>query len=127
MRDRRGRFQKGQSGNPSGRPKQLSNLISEIPSDALKRIYKVLHQAIKMPNKGKAMEYLQDEIVKEVEDGFLLQLAVKTLMSKDGWSCAMDILDRIFGKPRQTNDVSIVDAPQAIINFTDGNEEDKSE
>lgn len=127
MRDKRGRFQKGQSGNPSGRPKQLSNLISEIPSDALKRIYKVLHQAIKMPNKGKAMEYLQDEIVKEVEYGFLLQLAVKTLMSKDGWSCAMDILDRIFGKPRQTNDVSIVDAPQAIINFTDGNEADKSE
>lgn len=127
MRDKRGRFQKGQSGNPSGRPKQLSNLISEIPSDALKRIYKVLHQSIKMPNKGKAMEFLQDEIVKEVEYGFLLQLAVKTLMSKDGWSCAMDILDRIFGKPRQTNDVSIVDAPQAIINFTDGNEEDKSE
>lgn len=127
MRDKRGRFQKGQSGNPSGRPKQLSNLISEIPSDALKRIYKVLHQAIKMPNKGKAMEFLQDEIVKEVEYGFLLQLAVKTLMSKDGWACAMDIMDRIFGKPRQTNDVSIVDAPQAIINFTDGNEADKSE
>lgn len=127
MRDKRGRFQKGQSGNPSGRPKQLSNLISEIPGDALKRIYKVLHQAIKMQNKGKAMEFLQDEIVKEVEYGFLLQLAVKTLMSKDGWACAMDILDRIFGKPRQTNDVSIVDAPQAIINFTDGNEADKSE
>jgi hypothetical protein len=42
----------------------------------------------------------------------------------------MDIMDRIFGKPRQTNDVNIIDAPQAVINFVkedDGNEGDKSE
>jgi hypothetical protein len=39
-------------------------------------------------------------------------------------------MDRIFGKPRQTNDVNIVEAPQAVINFVkddDGNEADRPE
>lgn len=123
-------FKKGQSGNPKGRSKKLSTLISDIPNDARQNIYKTLHFALKMPNKAKAMEYLNDAILKDEPYGFVLQLAVKTLMSKDGWSCAMDIMDRIWGKPRQTNDVSIIEAPQAVINFVneDGQQEgDKPE
>lgn len=130
MRDEKGRWLKGHSGNPAGMPKRLNRVIADIPRDARPQIYKTLHFALQQPNKAKAMEYLNDEILKDEPYGFVLQLAVKTLMSKDGWACAMDIMDRIFGKPRQTNDVNIIDAPQAVINFVkddDGNEGDKSE
>lgn len=96
-------FKKGQSGNPKGPTPKLANAIKSIPKDAQTRVYEVLHHAIALPNVKAAREYLESEEAQAAlpEYGFLLQLAVKSLMSKTGWLTAVDILDRLFGKPRQ--------------------------
>lgn len=41
--------------------------------------------------------------------GFVLQIAIKQLL-KDGWgwNALMDILDRLYGKPRETKDLEVV-------------------
>jgi len=101
-------FKKGQSGNKAGRPKSLANQIAEIPKDAQKRVYEVLHHALSLPNKKAAQQYL---VSQEVEDslgeyGFLLQVALLALIGKQGWLTACDILDRLFGKPKQTTTLS---------------------
>ena len=81
-------FKKGQSGNKAGRPKSLANQIGEIPKDAQKKVYEVLHHALALPNKKAAQQYL---VSQEVEDqlgeyGFLLQVALLALIGKQGWS-----------------------------------------
>ena len=99
---------KGQSGNPAGRPPRLAASIASIPADAQKRVYDVLHHALALPNVKAAKEYLESEETQACigEYGFLLQVAIKALMGKTGWLTANDILDRLFGKPKQTTQLS---------------------
>lgn len=99
---------KGISGNPSGRPKKLASTIASIPPDAQKKVYDVLHHALALPNVNAAKEYLESEETQACigEYGFLLQIAIRSLMSKTGWLTANDILDRLFGKPKQTTQLS---------------------
>ena len=52
-----------------------------------------------------AAEYLKKEADELGEYGFILQLAVKSLMGKNGWFVLMDICDRLFGKPRMTAEI----------------------
>ena len=92
-------FKKGQSGNKAGRPKSLATQIE---------VYEILHHALALPNKKEAQKYL---VSPEVEDalgeyGFLLQVALLALIGKQGWLTACDILDRLFGKPKQTTTLS---------------------
>ena len=44
------------------------------------------------------MELLKEEAERLGEYGFVLQVAIETLSSKNGWSALMDIFDRLFGK-----------------------------
>ena len=101
-------FKKGESGNKKGRPKSMANQIEAIPKDAQRKVYEVLHHALALPNKKEAQKYL---VSPEVEDalgeyGFLLQVALLALIGKQGWLTACDILDRLFGKPKQTTTLS---------------------
>lgn len=102
------RLPKGQTGNPAGRPRKLAPAIASIPPDAQKRVYDVLHHALALPNVNAAKEYLESEETQACigEYGFLLQIAIRSLMSKTGWLTANDILDRLFGKPKQTTQLS---------------------
>lgn len=96
-------YKKGQSGNPAGRPPDVAKQIRGIPKDAQAKVYEVLHHAIALPNRRAAQAYLEDE--EQAKDlgqyGFVLQLAARALLSKTGWLALQDILDRLFGKPRQ--------------------------
>ena len=102
------RTPKGQSGNPAGRPKKLATTIASIPPDAQRRVYDVLHHALALPNVNAAKEYLESDETQACigEYGFLLQIAIRSLISKTGWLTANDILDRLFGKPKQTTQLS---------------------
>lgn len=113
-------IKKGQSGNPAGRPPTLAGMIKSIPKDAQVRVHEVLHHALALPNVKAAEQYLKSEEVQAGlgEYGFLLQIAVRSLMGKQGWLTAVDILDRLFGRPKQaiTGDLSVdMEEPPVIV------------
>ena len=120
-------IKKGTSGNPAGRPPSLANQIKSIPKDAQTKVYEVLHHALSLPNVKAAKAYLEsDELQNGLgEYGFMLQIAVKALMSKSGWLTVCDILDRLFGTPRRsiTADLSLDLDEAPVIVFTDGSKE----
>lgn len=98
---------KGVSGNPNGRPRTLAASIKSIPPDARDKVYEVLHHALTLPNLPAAQKYLDKKFQGELgEYGFLLQVTLNSLMGKDGWITVCDILDRLWGKPKQTTQLS---------------------
>ena len=122
-------IKKGTSGNPAGRPPTLAGAIKSIPKDAQVKVYEVLHHAISLPNVKAAREYLESDAVQDGlgDYGFLLQIAVKSLVSKSGWLTVCDILDRLFGTPHRsiTADLSLDMDEAPVIVFSAG--EDKEE
>jgi len=120
-------IKKGTSGNPAGRPKSCARQIKSIPKDAREKVLEVLHHALALPNVKAAKEYLESDETQESlgEYGFMLQIAVKSLMSKSGWMTVCDILDRLFGTPRQSVQADLnldMDEPPVIV-FKSGKEE----
>ncbi len=96
-------FQKGN--RKGGRKPNPARLIKELPKDAQMKVYDRLHTAIALGSVKEAAEYLKKEADELGEYGFILQLAVKSLMGKNGWFVLMDICDRLFGKPRMTAEI----------------------
>ena len=97
----------GETHNPHGRPKKLVNAIKTLPTDMQEKIYAVLAFALTLPDETSAKEYLQKQEGQLGKYGFVLQIAIKQL-TKEGWgfSAMMDILDRLYGKPRISADVT---------------------
>ncbi len=116
-------FPKGVSGNPKGRPRSLAKAIKDIPLEAQTDIYGALHHAISLRNECEARAYLeQASMNKDLgQYGFIFQLALKSLTGPRAWETLIDILDRLFGKPKQvaeaTLDITETDPP--IIVFGD--------
>lgn len=97
---------KGETHNPNGRPKKLKNLMKGLPEDAQLRIYGILLAALQCKNIDDAKRYILMQNTTDFEYGFVLQLAVKALTSSNGWMALQDIMDRLFGKPRQSAEVT---------------------
>jgi hypothetical protein len=117
VRDEKGRFIKGVGGGSEasrfkagntygqGRPPLLCNVMKNLPQDAREKVHDALWTAISHPDVKSAQAYLQKAAEELPECGFVLQLAVKTLMGSKGWFALMDICDRLFGKPRQIAEI----------------------
>ena len=99
-------YKPGQTGNPNGRPPKLAKALKSIPKDAQERIYGVLFTALTFKNVKEAMEYIREQESTEIKYGFVLQIAIKALAGKNGFLALMDIMDRLFGKPRIQAEVS---------------------
>ena len=99
------RFKKGEVTNPAGRPPLLCNALKNMPQDAREKVHDALWTAISQQDVKSAQAYLQKAADELPECGFVLQLAVKTLMGNKGWFALMDICDRLFGKPRQIAEI----------------------
>lgn len=97
------RFTSENQPKANGRQPKLSNQIATIPADAQKRMYAILHKATTFNSKDEAIKYFKEEKDKG-EYGFILELAINALYGKNGWQVLMDIMDRLFGKPRQINE-----------------------
>ena len=97
------RFGKDRQPTKRGGPVKLSSQIASIPADAQKRMYAILHKATTFNSKDEAIKYFKEEKDKG-EYGFILELAINALYGKNGWQVLMDIMDRLFGKPRQINE-----------------------
>jgi hypothetical protein len=98
---------KGEVRNPYGRPRKLSKALRTIPQDAQEKIYGILHYAISLGSVAEASEYIKTQRATDVEYGVVLQLAEKALLGKNGWQALNDIMDRLFGKPKQVQDVAV--------------------
>jgi hypothetical protein len=114
-------FKKGQSGNPKGRPrKDLSKVFGDIPRAARDDVYRVLYHALSLSSKEEAVAYLQDQTLGKY--GFVFQIAIRTLLGNNGWVAVLDIFDRLFGRPRQQNEITLkgeVEAPEIRIDGGD--------
>ena len=97
---------KGETHNPNGRPKKLVNAIKDLPPHMMEDIYGILSFALTLKSEAEAKAYLEEQTGKLGKYGFLMQIAIRQLTNKSyGWGAAMDILDRLYGKPRQSAEV----------------------
>lgn len=100
-------YKKGQSGNPNGRPKRLVNVIKKLPSDMQEKVYDVLAFALTLPDENAAKEYLKSQEGELGQYGFVLQIAIRQLLKEGwGWNALMDIMDRLYGKPKMSADIT---------------------
>ena len=97
----------GETHNPNGRPKKLVNVLKKIPKDMQEKVYDVLAFALTLPDETSAKKYLESQQGELGQYGFVLQIAIKQLL-KDGWgwSALMDIMDRLYGKPKMYADIT---------------------
>lgn len=107
-------FQPGQSGNPNGAPRKLDRALKAIPRDDRVKVLKVLHHALALPNVAMARRYMEEQEAELGEYGFLMQIAVRQMAGKNGWFTVSDILDRIYGKPRQQAEIKM-EGPTVIM------------
>lgn len=96
----------GETHNPNGRPKKMVNAIKALPRDMQEKVYGVLAFALTLPDEATAKRYLHQQSGELGKYGFVLQIAIKQL-TKDGWgfNAMMDIIDRLYGKPRISAEV----------------------
>lgn len=131
-RDSKGRFIKGnkegrqfQPGNTCGGRTPLPvNAIKALPKDAREKVYGVLWTAISMNNVKEAQSYIEDQAKELPECGFVLQVCLRALLGKNGFTALMDICDRLFGKPKQLTEIEggLNLTPPAVI--IEGEEDD---
>lgn len=97
----------GETHNPNGRPPKLKNALKKLPRDMQEKVMGVLAYALTLPDTASAKRYLEYQKGELGEYGFVLQIAIKQLC-KDGWGfgAMMDILDRLYGKPRISAEVA---------------------
>lgn len=97
----------GETHNPNGRPKKLVNVIKKIPKDMQEKVYDVLAFALTLPDETSAKKYLESQQGELGQYGFVLQIAIKQLLKEGwGWSALMDIMDRLYGKPKISADIT---------------------
>ena len=97
----------GENHNRNGRPKKMVNAIKALPRDMQEKVYGVLAFALTLPDEATAKRYLHQQSGELGKYGFVLQIAIKQL-TKDGWgfNAMMDIMDRLYGKPRISAEVA---------------------
>ena len=97
----------GETHNPNGRPKKLVNVIKKIPKDMQEKVYDVLAFALTLPDESSAKKYLENQQGELGQYGFVLQIAIKQLLKEGwGWNALMDIMDRLYGKPKMSADIT---------------------
>ena len=96
----------GETHNPHGRPPKLKNAIKKLPRDMQEKVMGVLAFALSLPDTNSAKKYLEYQSGELGEFGFVLQVAIKQL-TREGWgfNAMMDIMDRLYGKPRISAEV----------------------
>lgn len=102
-----------QPANNPGRPKKLLNQIAELPKDGQNKIYAVLVKALEFDSIKEATAYLKSERGK-VEYGIVLEVAIKAINSAKGLDAIMAIIERVYGRPRETKDIDVKTDGKAI-------------
>lgn len=107
---------KGETHNPNGRPKKLVNAIKDLPPHMMEEVHGILAFALTLKSEAEAKAYLEEQTGKLGKYGFLMQIAVRQLSNKAyGWGAAMDILDRLYGKPKMAAEVKHTGETMTIV------------
>ena len=106
----------GETRNPNGRPKKLVNVIKDLPDDIQEKVYSILAYALTLSDEETAKEYLEIGKGTLGQYGVVLQIAVRQLTAKGWqWGALMDILDRLFGKPKSNTSLDVKGDGTVII------------
>lgn len=122
---------KGETHNPHGRPPSFRSLMKKVPKNMQAKVMEVLWTAIAMQNQKTAAAYLKEKEQELPECGFMFEVVVKGLMSRQGHFFLMDILDRLIGKPKQvqeiTGDLNLTDKPRIMFGDASSDIEEEGE
>ena len=81
--------------------------LKDIPPDAREKVYAALFHALTIPDRKTAEAYLKAQADELPEYGYLIQVYAAGMMGKMGVAYTSDILDRLFGKPKQAKDITM--------------------
>ena len=89
--------------------------LKSIPADAREKVYAALYHALTLPDQKTAAEYLNKVADELPECGYLIQVYAKGMMSKNAGIYTSDILDRLFGKPKQVSEIGFTKEVPVIV------------
>lgn len=107
-----------EKGNKSGRKFSADNQptgrgrkprIKSVPADAQDAVYSALYHALTLPDKDTAKKYLEQTVADLPEYGFLIQTYADGMTAPGGWRVTEAIIDRLFGKPKQAQEIDFTD------------------
>lgn len=104
--------------------------LKSIPEDARDKVYSALYHALTLPDQKTAAEYLAKTAEELPQFGYLIQVYAKGMMGKNAVLYVSDLLDRLFGKPKQVADISAdigLGEPPVIVFGDPGKTKDKEE
>ena len=107
-----------QPANPGRKP-----TLKSIPADARDKVYAALYHALTLPDQKTAKEYLTKTAEELPECGYLIQVYAKGMMGKTAGIYTADILDRLFGRPKQTTENIIGTRDRAAMQIVVGSPE----
>lgn len=88
-------------GYPPGKPKRLVTVLKGLPEDIQEKVYGILAYSLTLPDETAAKVFLECKQGELGQYGFVMQIAIKQLTKEGwGWNALMDIMDRLFGKPK---------------------------
>ncbi len=98
---------KGEVRNPNGKPPKLVNAIKKLPPNMREEVYGVLAKALTLKDEEEAKKFLEFKQGELGKYGFVLQIAIKQLL-KEGWGfgAMMSIMDRLYGRPKESAEVT---------------------
>ena len=80
--------------------------LKSIPDDARDKVMAALFHALSLPDKETAIAYLNKKAEELPEFGYLIQVYAKGMLGKNAVAYVSDLLDRLFGKPKQVTDIT---------------------
>ena len=108
---------KGETGNPNGRPpKLLSGIVRELRAKGYERatanaVVEAFEMLMNVP------EEELTEMVKDRAQPMSLRIVGKAMLTAKGWDVLQSMMDRVHGKPKATHEhTGTVTVPSVTIN-----------